>query len=163
MKKLILIFSLYFNCLFAIEVTCNFEEVYKNGEVQDGILMLSDNLLRYQYTKDNLFTIISNQNQFYIVRNDSKVVQKLSENTDSLRNFMDLASDYPNINHIYQDNDLFIKVEKSEINFIKRLSIQSKDVNLSMNIFNCNFDSINKKYFRHFNFVEYTQSRSIID
>ena len=138
-------------------MTCNFEEVYKNGEVQEGILMLSDKLLRYQYTKDNLFTIISNQNQFYIVRNDSKIVQKLSENTDSLRNFMNLASDYPDINHIYQDNDLFIKVEKSEINFIKRLSIQSNDVNLSMNIFNCNFDSINKKYFRHFNFVEYTQ------
>ncbi len=156
MKKLVLLFSFYLNSLFAIEVTCNFEEVYKNGEVQEGVMMLNDNLLRYQYTKDNLFTIISKQNQFYLVRNDSKIVQKLSENTESLKNFIILASDYPNINETYQDNDLFIKVEKSEVAFIKRLSIQSNDINLSVNFFNCNFDPINKKYFRHFNFVEYT-------
>ena len=143
--------------LSAIEVTCNFEEVYKNGDVQEGVLMLNDNLLRYQYTKDNLYTIISKQNKFYLIRNDSKIVQKLSENTESLKNFIILASDYPNINETYQDNDLFIKVEKSDVAFIKRLSIQSNDINLSVNFFNCNFEPINKKYFRHFNFVEYTQ------
>ena len=157
MKKLVLLFSFYFNSLLAIEVTCNFEEVYKNGEVQEGVMMLNDNLLRYQYTKDNLYTIISKQNQFYLIRNDSKTVQKLSDNTESLKNFIILASDYPDINETYQDKDLFIKVEKSEVAFIKRLSIQSNDINLSVNFFNCNFDPINKKYFRHFNFVEYTQ------
>ena len=157
MKKLVLLFYFYLNSLFAIEVTCNFEEVYKNGDVQEGVLMLNDNLLRYQYTKDNLYTIISKQNQFYLIRNDSKIVQKLSENTESLKNFIILASDYPNINETYQDNDLFIKVEKSEVAFIKRLSIQSNDINLSVNFFNCNFEPINKKYFRHFNFVEYNQ------
>ncbi len=157
MKKLVLLFSFYLNSLFAIEVTCNFEEVYKNGEVQEGVLMLKDNLLRYQYTKDNLYTIISKQNKFYLIRNDSKIVQKLSENTESLKNFIILASDYPNINETYQDNDLFIKVEKSDVAFIKRLSIQSNDINLSVNFFNCNFEPINKKYFRHFNFAEYTQ------
>lgn len=156
MKKLVLLFSFYLNSLFAIEVTCNFEEVYKNGEVQEGVLMLNDNLLRYQYTKDNLYTIISKQNKFYLIRNDSKIVQKLSENTESLKNFIILASDYPNINETYQDNDLFIKVEKSDVAFIKRLSIQSNDISLSVNFFNCNFEPINKKYFRHFNFVEYT-------
>ena len=157
MKKLVLLFSFYLNSLFAIEVTCNFEEVYKNGDVQEGVLMLNDNLLRYQYTKDNLYTIISKQNKFYLIRNDSKIVQKLSENTESLKNFIILASDYPNINETYQDNDLFIKVEKSDVAFIKRLSIQSNDISLSVNFFNCNFEPINKKYFRHFNFVEYTQ------
>ena len=157
MKKLILIFFLYLNSSSAVEVTCSFEEVYKNGEVQEGILMLKDMLLRYQYSKDNLFTIISKENQFYLVRNDSKVVQKLSKNTESLRNFMNLASDYPDINEIYQDNDLVIKVEKSESNFIKRLSIKSNEVNLSVNIYNCDFTLIDKKYFRHFNFVEYNR------
>lgn len=157
MKKLILFFSFYLNSLFAVEVTCNFEEVYQNGEVQEGILMLKDDSLRYQYTKDELFTIISKQNQFYLVRNDSKVVQKLSENTESLKNFINLASDYPNIKDAYQDNNLLIKVEKSKINFIKRLSIQSNEVNLSVNFFNCSFNPINKKYFRHFNFEEYIQ------
>jgi len=157
LKKLILLFSFYLNSLHAIEVTCNFEEVYKNGDVQEGVLMLSNSFLRYQYTKENLFTIISKQNQFYLVRNDSKVVQKLSENTKSLENFMNLASDYPDINDTYKDNDLIINVEKSENKFIKRLSIQSDEVSLSVNIFNCNFDKINKKYFRHFDFAEYKQ------
>tara|TARA_Y200000002_G_scaffold301088_1_gene256180 strand:- start:1663 stop:2136 length:474 start_codon:yes stop_codon:yes gene_type:complete len=157
LKKLVLLFSFYFNSLLAIEVTCNFEEVYKNGEVQEGVMMLNDNLLRYQYTKDNLFTIISKQNQFYLIRNDSKTVQKLSDNTESLKNFIILASDYPDINETYQDKDLFIKVEKSEVAFIKRLSIQSNDISLSVNFFNCKFQPINKKYFRHFNFIEYNQ------
>ncbi len=157
MKKLILIFFLYLNSLSAIEVTCSFEEVYKNGEIQEGILMLKDKLLRYQYTKEDLFTIISKQNQFYLVRNDSKVVQNLSKNTESLRNFMNLASDYPNINETYQDNDLVINVEKSENNFIKRLSIKSDEVNLSVYIYNCDFTLIDKKYFRHFDFVEYNR------
>ena len=128
-----------------------------NGEVQEGILMLKDSSLRYQYIKDNLFTIISKKNNFYLIRNDSKVVQKLSDNTESLRKFIDLASDYPNIKDTYEDESYFIKVEKSKNNFIKRLSIQSEKVNLSVNIFNCNFDKINKKYFWHFNFVEYDQ------
>ena len=157
MKKFILLFSLYFNSLFAIEVSCNFEEVYMNGEVQEGILMLKDKSLRYQYLKDNLFTVISKKNNFYLIRNDSKVVQKLSDNTESLQQFINLASDYPNIKDIYEDDSYIIKVEKSNNDFIKRLSIQSNEVNLSVNIFNCKFDKVNKKYFRHFNFVEYNQ------
>ena len=156
MKKLILLFSLYFNSLFAVEVKCNFEEVYRNGEVQEGILMLKDQSLRYQYIKQDLFTIIAKENKFYLIRNDTKFVQKLTDNTESLEKFMKLASDYPNIKEYYKDNDLYIKVEKSKNNFIKRLSIKSEDVNLSVNIFNCNFDTINKKYFWHFNFVEYS-------
>jgi len=156
LKKLILLFSLNFSSLFAVEVKCNFEEVYKNGEVQEGILMLKDQSLRYQYLKQDLFTIIAKENKFYLIRNDTKFVQKLTDNTESLEKFMTLASDYPNIKQYYKDNDLFIKVEKSNNNFIKRLSIKSEDVNLSINIFNCNFDTINKKYFWHFNFVEYS-------
>lgn len=128
-----------------------------NGEVQEGILMLKDKSLRYQYIKENLFTVISKKNNFYIIRNDSKVVQKLSDNTESLQQFINLASDYPNIKDTYEDDGYFIKVEKSNNDFIKRLSIQSNEVNLSVNIFNCKFDKINKKYFRHFNFVEYNQ------
>ena len=62
LKKLILLFSFYLNSLFAVEVTCNFE-VYR-ADIQEGILMLSNNLLRYQYLKDNLFTIISKNNDF---------------------------------------------------------------------------------------------------
>ena len=155
MKRLILLALLYLNSAHAIEVKCYFEEVYKDGQVQEGILMIKDDMLRYQYAKDNLFTIISKQNNFYTVRNDSKIVQKLSENIEPLKKFIEMTLDYPDIKELYEDDNILVKVEKSENEFIKRLSIKSDELSLSVNIFNCNFDPINKKYFLHFNFVEY--------
>ena len=68
---------------------------------------------------------------------------------------MKLASDYPNINNTYDYNNMFIKIEKSKNKFLKRVSIQSDELNLSINIMNCKFNKIDKKYFRHFDFVEF--------
>ena len=157
MKKIILFSLFYFNSLFAVELKCNFEEVYQNGEVQEGLMMLKDDMLRYQYSKDSLYTIISKNNKFYLIRNDSKTVQKLSENTSLLESFINLASDYPDIEDMYTYEDVVVKVERSSAKFIKRLSIKSDAVNLSINIFNCKFEQIDKKYFKHFNFVEHDQ------
>ena len=89
------------------------------------------------------------------MRNDSKIVQKLTENTEPLKKFIEMTLDYPDIKELYEEDNILVKVEKSENEFIKRLSIKSDELSLSVNIFNCNFDSINKKYFLHFNFVEY--------
>ena len=157
MKKIILFSLFYFNSLFAVELKCNFEEVYQNGEVQEGLMMLKDDMLRYQYSKDSLYTIISKNNKFYLIRNDSKTVQKLSENTSLLESFINLASEYPDIEDMYTYEDVVVKVERSSAKFIKRLSIKSDAVNLSINIFNCKFEQIDKKYFKHFNFVEHDQ------
>ena len=157
MKKIILFSLFYFNSLFAVELKCNFEEVYQNGEVQEGLMMLKDDMLRYQYLKDSLYTIISKNNKFYLIRNDSKTVQKLSGNTILLESFINLASDYPDIEDMYTYEDVVVKVERSSAKFIKRLSIKSDAVNLSINIFNCKFEQIDKKYFKHFNFVEHDQ------
>ena len=157
MKKIILFSLFYFNSLFAVELKCNFEEVYQNGEVQEGLMMLKDDMLRYQYLKDSLYTIISKNNKFYLIRNDSKTVQKLSENTSLLESFINLASEYPDIEDMYTYEDVVVKVERSSARFIKRLSIKSDAVNLSINIFNCKFEQIDKKYFKHFNFVEHDQ------
>ena len=157
MKKILLFSLFYFNSVFAVELKCNFEEVYQNGEVQEGLMMLKDDMLRYQYLKDSLYTIISKNNKFYLIRNDSKTVQKLSENTSLLESFINLASEYPDIEDMYTYEDVVVKVERSKAKFIKRLSIKSDAVNLSINIFNCKFEQIDKKYFKHFNFVEHDQ------
>ena len=37
MNKFLIIFLLQVNFLYAIEVKCNFEEVYGNGEVHQGL------------------------------------------------------------------------------------------------------------------------------
>tara|TARA_Y200000002_G_scaffold291751_1_gene245926 strand:- start:1144 stop:1617 length:474 start_codon:yes stop_codon:yes gene_type:complete len=155
MKKILLLILFPFNLLYAIEVTCNFEEVYQNSEVQQGIFLIKNKMLRYQYYKHDLFTILAKNNKFLIVNNHSKVVQKLNNKTESLEALLEIISDYPNINNSYEYNEMFIKIEKSKKKFLKRVSIQSDKLNLSINIMNCKFNKIDKKYFRHFDFVEF--------
>ena len=36
---------------------CNFEEVYKNGQIQQGFFLLKDKELRYEYTNHDLYKI----------------------------------------------------------------------------------------------------------
>ena len=155
MKKILLLILFPFNLIYAIEVTCNFEEVYQNSEVQQGVFLIKDKMLRYQYYKHDLFTILAKNNDFLIVNNHSKVVQKLNNKTESLEALLEIISDYPNINNTYDYNKMFIKIEKSKNKFLKRVSIQSDELNLSINIMNCKFNNIDKKYFRHFDFVEF--------
>ena len=53
------------NLSFALEVSCNFEEVYGSGDTQQGILLLKDQKLRYQYFDKDLFTIIARDENFF--------------------------------------------------------------------------------------------------
>ena len=46
-KFLTIFIFLYSNLLNALEVKCNFEEVYQDGQIQQGILIMKNNLLRY--------------------------------------------------------------------------------------------------------------------
>ena len=45
-------------------------------------------------------------------------------------------------------------IEKSADKFIKRISVNSDAVNVSINLMNCNFSNIDRKYFKVFNFEE---------
>lgn len=155
MKKLIFIIFFPINSLFAFEVTCNFEEVYSNSEVQQGVFLIKDDMLRYQYYDQDLFTIIAKNNKYFLINNNSKTVQRINEKTEALDILMDIISDFPELDSVYERNDLIIKLEKSSDEFIKRVSINSKEANLSINMINCRYDEIEKKYFRHFNFEEY--------
>ena len=157
MKKLIPIIFFPINFLFAFEVTCNFEEVYSNSEVQQGVFLIKDDMLRYQYYDQDLFTIIAKNNKYFLINNISKTVQRINEKTESLDILMDIISDFPELDSVYERSDLIIKLEKNSDDFIKRMSINSKEVNLSINIINCRYDKIEKKYFRHFNFEEYPE------
>ena len=155
MKKLIFIIFFPINSLFAFEVTCNFEEVYSNSEVQQGVFLIKDDMLRYQYYDQDLFTIIAKNNKYFLINNNSKTVQRINEKTEALDILMDIISDFPELDSVYERNDLIIKLEKNSDEFIKRVSINSKEANLSINMINCRYDEIEKKYFRHFNFEEY--------
>ena len=155
MKKLIFIIIFPLNYLFALEVTCNFEEVYQNGDVQQGVFLLKDKMLRYQYYDQDLFTIITKRDNYFLIKNNTKTVQKIEKNTEILEVLMQIISDFPDVEDVYRHNNSIIKIENSSDEFIKRVSVKSQEVNLSINVLNCKFNKIEKKYFRHFNFEEY--------
>jgi len=158
LKKLILFFLLSYNSLFAVEVKCDFEEVYQNGDVQQGFFLLKDQMLRYQYFHENLYTIIAKNDNYFLVNNyDNKIVQKITENTEAIKSLIKISSKFPNIKNQYEQNKMKIKIEKNSNNFIKRIAIISNQINLSINILNCNFQKINKKYFKPFNFEKYEE------
>ncbi len=158
MKKLILFFLLSYNSLFAVEIKCDFEEVYQNGDVQQGFFLLKDQMLRYQYFHENLYTIIAKNDNYFLVNNyDNKIVQKITENTEAIKSLIKISSKFPNIKNQYEQNEMKIKIEKNSNNFIKRIAIISNQINLSINILNCNFQKINKKYFKPFNFEKYEE------
>ena len=102
-------------------------------------MLLKDKKLRYQYYDNQLFTIFFKNNDFYLVKNNQiKVFQKIQDNTEVIRELINLAALFPNIKDSYQSNNLKIFIEKSkEHHFIKRLSINSKDLNMSIYFFDC--------------------------
>ena len=155
MKKLLIIFLLQINFLHGVEIKCDFEEVYGNGEVQQGFFFLKNQKLRYEYFNKNLFTIIAKNENFFLVNQAHKNnVSKINNNTEILEMFMSIASDYPNLKNKYSYNDTNVIVEKSIKGFIKRVSINAENINVSINLINCVFEDIHDKYFNHFNFVE---------
>jgi len=156
LKKLLILIFFPLNFLYGVEASCNFEEVYQNSETQQGVLLIKDKMLRYQYFDQDLFTIIIKNNNYFLINNRDKIVQNLKEKSKILDQLIEIISDFPDIKNIYNSDNFIVKIEKSSINFIKRVSIKSEELNLSINVMNCNFNEIDRKYFRHFNFQEYT-------
>tara|TARA_B100001989_G_scaffold189287_1_gene138530 strand:+ start:485 stop:961 length:477 start_codon:yes stop_codon:yes gene_type:complete len=154
-RLFIIIFLFLTNLSFAVEVSCNFEEVYGNGDTQQGILLLKNQNLRYEYYDKELYTIIARDENFFLIHRAHKNnVQKITENTILLETFIDISSEYPNIKKNYIIEDIKIMIEKSADKFIKRISVNSDAVNVSINLMNCNFSNIDRKYFKVFNFKE---------
>ena len=158
MKKLIFCFLFFYNTLFAIEVKCDFEEVYQNGDVQQGFFLLKDEMLRYQYFHEDLYTIIAKNDYYFLINNfNNKTVQKITENTEAIQSLIKISSKFPDIKNQYEQNNMKIKIEKNSKNFIKRIAIISDKLNLSINILNCDFREINRKYFKPFSFEKYEE------
>ena len=155
MRLFIIIILFISNLSFAVEVSCNFEEVYGNGDTQQGILLLKNQNLRYEYYDNELFTIIARDENFFLIHRAHKNnVQKITENTILLETFINISSEYPNIKKNYMIEDIKIMIEKSADKFIKRISVNSDSVNVSINLVDCNFNNIDRKYFKVFNFEE---------
>ncbi len=153
MKKLLILIILQTKFAFGLEVACNFEEVYGNGDVQQGLILLKDQNLRYEYFDKTLFTIIAKNGNFFLINQAyENNVSKINKNTEILEMLISIATEYPNLKNKYHLNNTKIIIEESTNSFIKRVSINSEDVNVSINLINCKFETIHDKYFKHFNF-----------
>ena len=155
MKKLFLIFLMNINSLFALEIKCNFEEVYQNGDNQIGSILIKNDKIRYQYNSKNLYTLILKDKNILMIDNTYFNVQKINDRTEKINTLFKIFNDYPNFEEEYINKDLNIRIEKSKINFLKRIAIQSPEGNLSINLFDCEQTDISDEFFDHFDFREY--------
>lgn len=131
---------------------CQFEEVYQNGDIQQGIILIKDNDVRYQYDDVELYTIIVKGENFILIDNKYQNLQTLNENIDIFKILVDALKNYPNIENQYKNENALVNIERSSSSFIKRISLISKDVNLSLNFMDCVELNINNEYFNYFDF-----------
>tara|TARA_B100001027_G_scaffold128058_1_gene88463 strand:+ start:93 stop:512 length:420 start_codon:yes stop_codon:yes gene_type:complete len=137
-------------------MSCVFEEVYQNGEIQQGFFLIKDDKFRYEYYSKNLFTIIHNQNLFFLIENRNKSEYfKLTKNTQILQAILNVIKDYPNFEKDYYFEDIKIGIETSNKNIIKRIIILSNENNLSVYINDCDFSPIKNLFFTYSPLFEY--------
>jgi|TARA_B100001063_G_C16745956_1_gene547517 hypothetical protein len=143
---------------YSFEVTCEFEEVYMDGSNQQGIFILDNNKLRYQYHNRKLYTLIYDGVQLHAVQNsDIKFYQLVKDQHNVISALKDIFKDYPNFRSNYQYDSQSIIVEMNgNKDFIRRLVLKSEQLNLSIYFQNCNFDEIDHKLFSYKNFINKT-------
>lgn len=157
MNKIFFIFFLfiYSNFSHSIEIQCNFEEVYQDGSIQNGTFLIKNDKIRYEYQDERLYTLIGNKDNFFVINNlDRKIFQKIKKNNDTFDLIIDIYNDSPNFKNFYNSLNTSIFIEKSDKNFIRRISIKSNNTNLSLYFYNCDNINIDDKFFNRVNFFE---------
>lgn len=129
---------------------CSFEEVYSDGQSNTGILLINSNNLRYEYDRHDLYTLIYKLNgQLYSIPNfQTEQIQIIQNNEVLFQELIKIYNAFPSTpNEIFID-DFFIRIENSKQNeFIKRIAIQSPNLNISLHLYNCDNKNINQLYF----------------
>ena len=160
MNKAYIIFILFFcQSSFALSVACQFEEVYKNGDVQQGIFLFNDGELRYEYNRLDLYTIVYVNEKLFIINNSERSKAQLLENQNNLVPLIvDIYQDYPNFKTVYKKNQFNINIEKNSENFIKRIFINSNEINLSIYFIDCQSKTLDRKYFKFKPLIDYVSN-----
>ncbi len=151
-----IIFLINYN-LFSSELSCIFEEVHQNGDIEQGVFIAKDNKFRYQYFSQNLLTIIYKDKLFvYLQNSDTTKYFKLDNNTHALEAVVKIISDFPNIHNEYYINETLIRVEISKVSkFPKRIIVLSENLNMSIYVNECKTIVLDDKYFLFSPFWDY--------
>lgn len=154
---LIIFLLLNFNYGFSYEMSCKFEEVYKDGSIQTGFIAVKNKKIRYQYNDDQLFTLFANEGKIFIVKNnDLSNFQKLNKDTSNLEEIFDLiiSNNLKFEGKIVKDN-LVLNFEKSRLtDFYKRISVNAINMNLSIYFNDCNIVQMHDRFFQHSPYFE---------
>jgi hypothetical protein len=143
----------------ALSIKCDFEEVYQNGETQQGFFLLKKRNLRYEYLDQNLYTILYLNNRLFVSENANRYKTQFIENQSTVfPSIMEIYDDYPNIQDTYFIKGYKIKIELGSNNFIKRISINSQELKLSIYLLDCRNENLPNKYFNFNPVIEYVQN-----
>ena len=136
--------------LNSLEFSCDFEEVHANGTVNQGIVLLKEDKLRYEYLNKDLFIIFVDGKETYLFDKKKQKAKNIKRNLDAIQIIMKLADKFPNIENDFEENNIKIQIEFNQNNnFIKRISIDSKRARLSLYLNNCLLDKpINNIFFK---------------
>ena len=136
--------------LNSLEFSCEFEEVHSNGTVNQGIVLLKKDKLRYEYIDNGLFIIFVDGQETYLFDKKTERVKNIQQNLDAIKIIMKLADQFPNIENNFEENGVKIKIELNKNNdFIKRISIDSKRARISLYLNNCLLDKpVNNIFFK---------------
>lgn len=135
--------------LMAKNTTCEFEEVYKDGQIQNGTILLATNKLRYEYYNDKLFTIIYNK-QWNIIDNihHREIPNATDQNIKILNKIKTYFQEYPNTpNKIVESEYELIFNQKINQEFLNDITIKSHRLNMKIYFHDCKFDLINDYFF----------------
>ena len=72
MIKYLILIIFSFKSVFALQIDCKFEEVYHDGSIQNGQVLINENNIRYEYFDDTLYTIVKNPTGLFLVTNYQK-------------------------------------------------------------------------------------------
>ena len=93
---------------------------------------------------------------FLVKNNDKEIINTINENTEIIKELLNIANNFPNIEEEYMSEDLNIKLEKnSNGNFLKEFQILSTKIKMSIYLNDCKNSKINKRYFIHNPFFDY--------
>ena len=140
-----------------ISYQCKFEEVHNSGEIHQGILLISNKKLRYEYSNENLYTLIHKKNSLYLIRNSqSDFYEKIQKNKILFDLIISVFNDYPDFKKNYKQDKHTLIIEKThKNNFLKRIGIITPQQKLSVYLNDCLYKDIEDKFFSFSPFFEY--------
>ena len=123
----------------ALEVQCQFEEVYLDGSTQQGSFFFQEGMLRYQYSNPQLYTLIYDLERLYLIQNfNITTYQVIRDDKNIIELLKRVTDDFPNTQNEYVIEDQIFLLETSQTNhFIKRLGIISDRLSLSIYFNDC--------------------------